>query len=183
MKTFIFSDMDGTLADNNHRVHLLPAKDDCNTTDKWEAFNQACDQDTPIQEGFVLLEGLLEKTYNVVVPVLWSGRSQSVAEKSLQWFKEKCEYPLVLPKIAYQLKRDTWTCFRPNDDHRPARFSKAGTLIDFLAAHDFDGTVDKIICIDDDWSVLEEVHLHYPAAMLIKVPSKCAAYIAGVQSK
>lgn len=183
MKTFIFSDMDGTLADNTHRAHLLPAKGDCNTTDKWEAFNQACGDDDYIQEGFTLLEGLLSPLDTLFIPILWSGRSQSVADKSLVWFHEKC-FPAIENSMVFrELRRRTVTCFRANDDHRPARFSKVGTLIDFLAAHDFDGTVDKIICIDDDWSVLEEVHLHYPAAMIIKVPSKCAAYTAGVTMK
>lgn len=183
MKTFIFSDIDGTLADNNHRVHLLPAKDDCNTTDKWEVFNQACDQDGYIQEGFTLLESLVFSSDTAIIPILWSGRSHSVADKSLEWFREKSLSAIGHSPSARELRRNAVTCFRANDDHRPARISKAGTLIDFLAAHDFDGTVDKIICIDDDWSVLEEVHRHYPAAMLIKVPSKCAAYTAGVQSK
>jgi hypothetical protein len=183
MKTFIFCDMDGTLADNSHRAHLLPAKDDCQTVDKWEAFNQACDQDPYIQEGFVLLESLIWDKHTAIVPVLWSGRSQSVAEKSLAWFKQMC-YPAIKICFVHRLLLgETQTCFRANDDHRPARISKAAALTDFLVAHNFDATVDKLICIDDDWSVLEAVHDIYPAAMLIKVPSKCAAYTAGVQSK
>jgi hypothetical protein len=183
MKTFIFCDMDGTLADNSHRAHLLPAKDDCNTTDKWEAFNQACDRDSLIQDGFSRLEALVYQNDGLFINILWSGRSESVASKSLDWFRYKCFAAIDSSDIYRELLKGTVTCFRANDDHRPARISKAATLTDFLVAHNFDATVDKLICIDDDWSVLEAVHDIYPAAMLIKVPSKCAAYTAGVQSK
>lgn len=79
----IIFDLDGTLADCRHRRHFIE-KDGANKPN-WDAFYEACDKDEPIQpvlDAFIhLTQG---EPFNHDVQI-WSGRSESVKEKTLNW--------------------------------------------------------------------------------------------------
>ena len=101
----IIFDIDGTLADCEHRRHFVdPVKShDCFKQEcveriggyiehnmepfkpDWKAFYEACDQDKPIQpvlDAFIhLTQG---EPFNHDVQI-WSGRCESVREKTLKW--------------------------------------------------------------------------------------------------
>ncbi len=52
----IIADLDGTMFDNFHRVHLIPA--DKSKVVNWTAFNKACAGDAPITEVINLVKYL-----------------------------------------------------------------------------------------------------------------------------
>ena len=94
----IIFDLDGTLADCTHRVHLLP---------DWDAFYSACYEDAPIEPIITLYRELFDSfLYDVHI---WSGRRQSEEDKTWMWFDN---HHLPIPDDDY------WK-MRPDDDHRP----------------------------------------------------------------
>ena len=73
MKIF---DLDGTLADLNHRLHFIK-----NGKKDWDGFFNACDKDKPIQ--WVI--NLCNKFNDVII---LSGRSDAVREKTEKWLSD-----------------------------------------------------------------------------------------------
>lgn len=106
----IIFDLDGTLADCEHRRHFVDPRKDLNLRNiqykdgtfdvhkvgnptlyqfkpDWQAFYEACDKDEPIEETIYILKKMLEN-YTVKI---WSGRCESVKDKTLNWLKENIE--------------------------------------------------------------------------------------------
>lgn len=175
MKRLILCDMDGVLANNEQRAHLLPPKDDCNSTDKWEAFNQAYDKDVPIREGFRILKTFVDLNEDAQW-CLWSGRSESVAAMSQHWFWMYSNTPGLLTR-----QRSPY--FRPQNDHRSAAICKADLVQNAL--HDFGlNNVNELVLIDDDLSVLQECKARFPYAICVWMGgSHCKALANGVTTK
>ena len=76
---YIF-DLDGTLADCTHRLHLLDRR-----PKEWDAFFKACDQDHPIFPMIQLL-GEVSRSANWIE--IWSGRSEAVRAETLEWLSD-----------------------------------------------------------------------------------------------
>lgn len=86
---FIIFDLDGTLALNEHRQHFLEQ-----SPKDWDGFYNACDQDSPNLPVVAVYEALMDAGNHVEI---WSGRSESVREKTFNWFEEHYIYhPRVL---------------------------------------------------------------------------------------
>lgn len=100
VKTIIF-DLDGTLANINHRRHLVEG-----TKKDWNAFFEACDKDTPNIEICWLFQ-ILQLKYIGPIEV-WSGRSDIVRTKTIEWFIKYGMYPT---KIRMRKSGD----FRPDE--------------------------------------------------------------------
>ena len=81
MKSLILFDLDGTLADNSHRQHLL-------SSDKkdWDAFFDAQRNDTPNKPIVTLYRTLLESGKFDVFVV--TARPERYRETTLKWFAE-----------------------------------------------------------------------------------------------
>ncbi len=116
----IIFDLDSTLADCEHRRYFIcPIRSNCElladgkwyyndvmlTSDPpqrkrfipdWKSFYEACDKDTPIKQTFYFLNEL--RPWNKVFGgfQIWSGRCESVREKTISWIlkysKVFCEY-------------------------------------------------------------------------------------------
>lgn len=113
---YIF-DLDGTLANANHRLHILDAKDDPN---RWRRFFAACDRDRPIEPTIRLMN-----TLRLVGDVLiWTGRSDEVRDKTVAWLVEHTSF------LSHDL--DAVLTMREAGDHRPDDELKA----EWLAALD-----------------------------------------------
>lgn len=79
MKTVIF-DLDGTLADGRHRLHLLPTKD-YDKTESWAEFNLAAVDDLPFHDNIALCNAL---GYHYKIVIL-TGRSDVARQVTLDW--------------------------------------------------------------------------------------------------
>ena len=109
----IVFDLDGTIADCTHRVHLLP---------DWDAFYSACFEDIPIGPIVALYKELSESfLYDIHI---WTGRRQMEEDKTWMWFDE---HRIPIPD------RDHWK-MRSDGDHRPDTVLKAQWLatVDFV---------------------------------------------------
>lgn len=93
----IIFDLDGTLADCEHRRHfvderknLIFRQDDNNIDVRpgwkpdWKAFYEACDKDEPILQTHQVLRSLWS-VHDYTTIEIWSGRCESVREKTEAW--------------------------------------------------------------------------------------------------
>src|SRR5277367_370630 len=107
----IIFDLDGTLADCQHRWHFVDPKEHPNTppiywvdeTGKsrhigyenpftgekwkpdWPAFEEACDEDVPVRPVVSVFNFLLSYRRDIEI---WSGRSEIVREKTYAWLRK-----------------------------------------------------------------------------------------------
>ena len=98
MKPLYIFDLDGTLANCEHRKHHLDAKD-------WRAFYAACDQDAPI---IPVIHTLITLWRDNDVWI-FSGRSDEVRGKTMHWLGE--HVGIYLDEHSVVMRRE--------GDHRP----------------------------------------------------------------
>lgn len=139
----IIFDLDGTLSDCEHRRYLVDAskRDDCyyhfpatlTQSEGWyykniyltcnppkpkkfipdfETFHELCDQDKPIEPTLEILNRLMKDCEELEI---WSGRPESVRDKTVKWLLRYTilKYPRHSSKCAIILK------MRPNGDSTP----------------------------------------------------------------
>lgn len=131
----IIFDLDGTLADCEHRRHFVDPR--LNLTRNgdatgswengwkpdWEAFYQACDQDKPIQP----VMGLFKHFYENSGVQIWSGRSESVRNKTVEWLNKNLGFEACKYFIRNRIK------MRPIGDSTPDDVLKEQWLDEALA--------------------------------------------------
>ena len=153
----IFSDVDGTLFNNEQRVEAIPA--DRSNTANWHEFNALHIYDTPIQYRIDLLDAL---AMDHLVIYLTSRTETFYDSTKAQLNMSKCPPgPLVMRGV---------------DEHRPSAEFKVEAIGMELARRGCSG--HEFMLIDDDRHVCEAVAACYPMARIIKVPSQCCAYLA-----
>ena len=87
---FIIFDLDGTLCDISHRLHFIQGK-----KRDYDAFHEACDKDAPktaIIEMLNLFRGRAKLE-------IWSGRSDRVKGKTLEWLDRNNIPPYLLTNM------------------------------------------------------------------------------------
>lgn len=128
MQTIIF-DLDGTLANIEHRRHWLDKEQhpDMNSDARWRAFYAACVDDTPNVPVITLLQ-ILRHSFKIAI---FSARSGEVRAQTETWLKEHGIWP---------------DFFRMRDagDHTLDRELKAQWLAEYGK--------DKVFCVFDDRS-------------------------------
>jgi hypothetical protein len=150
----IIFDLDGTLADCEHRRHLVDGSyrqgcdhwhqipghpcdmcDECKIKWKawkpdWKAFYEACDLDIPIEatinlfsiirEDFTLEQFFLQNVQ------IWSGRCESVREKTVEWLNQHLLFDVhVAKRMTIKM--------RPMGDNTPDEELKERWLDEALA--------------------------------------------------
>jgi len=75
----IIFDLDGTLADIEHRRHFIAAP-----KKEWKAFNRACVDDDPIPQTIRMFELLAASTPSPYIEI-WTGRNESVRRQTVNW--------------------------------------------------------------------------------------------------
>ena len=88
---FIVFDLDDTLADTTHRQHILD-EGDMESSDTWNAFFDACDEDTPKTE-IIAVYCALSTWHDIEI---WTGRSDRVRAKTEAWLSKHLRYPFTL---------------------------------------------------------------------------------------
>ncbi len=165
----IIFDLDGTLADCEHRRYLVdPLKEHpeyyrkpCKTckdgsyhsidtqyhklTQKawepdWQAFYEACDKDKPIQPVIQIFNNFWQNRTGDLDVVIFSGRCESVKEKTYQWIDKHLDCGETYPAIR----------MRPVGDHTPDHDLKERWLDEALDTH---ATIDFVV--DDRQSVCQ----------------------------
>jgi hypothetical protein len=106
---YIF-DIDGTLADISHRLHLINS--DLHPAD-WNAFYKACYNDAPIFDVITVARSLAAAGHIVVYS---TGRSTLIYNETIDWLKK---YRLPNPQRVYM---------RPDGDHREDSVVKSELL-------------------------------------------------------
>ena len=107
---WIVLDLDGTLANCSHRIDLAHAKE-------WDAFNDACPEDTLHEDVANAVGKILEWCVNLDL-VICTGRSEKVRSQTVEWLAKHNLLPDVL-------------LMRPDGD-----FSKDGELkVKLLSEH------------------------------------------------
>jgi len=153
----IFSDVDGTLFNNEHRAGAIPT--DRSNTANWHEFNALHIYDTPIQYRIDFLNALAMEHLVIYL----TSRTETFYDSSkAQLNMAKCPPgPLVMRGV---------------DDHRPSAEFKLDAIERELARCGCSG--HEFMLIDDDRHVCDAVSARYPMARIIKVPSQCCAYLA-----
>ncbi len=141
----IIFDLDGTLANCEHRRHFVTDPRNCGDWQEarcwhpdWKSFYEACDKDEPIYCVFKIMFNL-DEPYQI-----WSGRCESVRDKTEKWlckYMHKSEIP--------ELK------MRPIGDYTPDDQLKEKWLDEVIASGE---TVDMVF--DDRKKVIEMWRSH-----------------------
>jgi phosphoserine phosphatase len=103
MKPAYIFDLDGTLALNEHRQHLLASAQ----PDKWRRFFAACVDDVPNKPVIQTMQALAMMGQIFI----WSGRSDEVASQTVKWLSTHVG---MKPDEIRSITR-----MRPAADHRP----------------------------------------------------------------
>lgn len=154
----ILFNLDGTLADCEHRRHFVDPRyrDDCyfhfpatltqsegwyykdvllacdppkakKFVPDWQAFYEACDKDGQIEPVIEILDGIYQNTVRFWEEVqIWSGRCESVREKTIKWLEENILWDGLGGKISLKM--------RPIGDSTPDDELKERWLDEALAA-------------------------------------------------
>lgn len=109
MKQIILCDLDGTLADCQHRIHHI-----IKTPKDWASFFNDCDKDVPINHVIDLINAIDRKKYEVWIT---SGRSDECKSKTINW--------LNLNKVDFD-----YLIMRKSGDHTDDGFLKPSWLTD-----------------------------------------------------
>ena len=133
MKNNIIVDLDGTLANIEHRLYLIGQKNP-----DWRGFFEACTDDLPIIEVITIVEILARSDLcsrkNIFI---LSGREETVRALTERWLEKhlKCEYVLAM---------------RGKGDRRPDHLVKKELALEL------DLKPENVLCVfDDRTSVVE----------------------------
>lgn len=80
---FVVFDLDGTLADCEHRLHHIKG-DEKPTPAQWDAFFEDCPRDSPIIYTIDVLRALVRDEHRVEI---WSARSDQVRRQTEEWLR------------------------------------------------------------------------------------------------
>lgn len=83
-KPIVIVDLDGTLSDGSHRLHLLPTEN-LHLTESWSEFNRAAAGDSPIKSTIAVINGLWVSGFAIVI---LTGRSDEVRYETCKWLNE-----------------------------------------------------------------------------------------------
>ena len=107
---FVVFDLDGTLADNAHRLHHIQKK-----PKDYDAFYAACPGDRPCVPTILTLAAHVRAGHRVEI---WTGRSAQVCAETVAWLKQFEVDPGLLARM------------RPAGDHQPDTHLKRAWLQD-----------------------------------------------------
>lgn len=103
-KPIVVCDLDGTLSDGTHRLHLLPTED-LHLTESWSEFNKAAFGDSPIKSTVAVVNGLWMSGFAIVI---LTGRSDEVMADTFKWLNENgVKYDTLIMRRKEDNRKDT----------------------------------------------------------------------------
>jgi len=150
-KEVILCDLDGTLADINHRLHFIKNPD--GTKKKggdWDSFHTECVNDTPNRDVIEILESLIRGHgwgCNICGSVqrevyFLSGRNDVVRAETVAWLQKH---------VNEDWDYDELLVMRKKSDRRP------DTEIKLEMVQELGFTPDDVLCILDDRQVVVDM--------------------------
>ncbi len=145
-KDVILCDLDGTLADVNHRLHFINNPDGTKKTRKesdWDSFHTECINDAPNRDVIEIMESLIRGawmgcnicgSYERKVYFL-SGRNDVVRAETVDWLQRH---------VHEDWDYDELLVMRKNGDFRP------DTEVKLEMVQELGLTPDDVLCILDD---------------------------------
>lgn len=126
MKGWIVVDLDGTVCDCSHRIHLAQAK-------QWDEFHSLIPLDKPKEDVVAMCEILWEH-YDLL---LCSGRNEANRAATLQWLTDK--------KLVQYF---THMVLRPDGNHSPDHELKIKLVEEFFGDHET--ALNEVFLVLDD---------------------------------
>lgn len=141
MNSIVIFDIDDTIADLSHRIHLIPTNNP-----QWERFFMSCLGDTPLP-AIRLLISLLDNRYNVH---LWTGRWDICKYKTFEWLQLFTKYRVEFWERLYEEGKFR---FANNGDLRvaPVIKNEFWNLLPAYAQNDILFAVDDRSTMVDFW--------------------------------
>lgn len=128
----VLFDLDNTIADMDHRLHLIDKADP-----DWDLFESECDLDTPIWPTIRLMESLAKDGHQVWI---WTGRSDAVRDETIAWLRQ---WHVMYDQLI----------MRPHADPRPTEKLKKDWLDNNPVPK------DRVLCaFDDDERICKMLH-------------------------
>ena len=121
MGNIVVVDVDGTIANGEHRQHFLKQ-----TPKNWDAFFDACDLDTPHKDICDLVVEL-----SVSHPIVFcSGRTEKTRSKTIAWLTQNLWlHPMYSNRLLMRADGD----FRHDNIIKPELLSNAGITLQQIA--------------------------------------------------
>lgn len=119
-RDLVVFDLDGTLANTDHRQHYVRNPGIPGFVPDWDKFFRACVHDTPVPEIVILLRHFVHYGYRVMIA---SGRSDMVMGDTWDWLDAHVLHGLdreQLDRVGLLMRRA--------EDHRPDHLVKRGWL-------------------------------------------------------
>ena len=145
MKKIIICDIDGTIANLQHRLHFIKNPDGSKKSYKdsdWDSFHKACVDDEPYEDVIEILHSLVRghgNGCNVCGAVerevyFFSGRNESVRKETIEWLEKNVSIPV----------EDGSLYMRSEGDRRP------DTTVKYEMMYELKIMPEDVLCILDD---------------------------------
>lgn len=142
MKKAIIFDIDGTLANNKHRVHWLEGE-----KKDWDKFYSEMNKDSLNEPVGFLCKAVLDYVYRITLlgeirVFIFTGRPEKYRQETWDWLYEKLGWHIQLSSLK----------MRPTGDHRPD-YQVKQEMLDSLKADGYEilFTVDDRKQVVDMW--------------------------------
>jgi len=93
---FVVFDLDGTLADCSHRIHMIGSGSEERDHPDWDAFYRACVHDKPTMP---IINTLIAFRNGGARGEIWTGRSDLVHAETENWLQRHCIAPHLLKNM------------------------------------------------------------------------------------
>ena len=142
-KTTIICDIDGTIANLQHRLHFIKNPDGTKRKKPdWDSFHKACVDDEPYEDVIEILHSLVRghgNGCNVCGAVerevyFFSGRNESVRKETIEWLEKNVSIPV----------EDGSLYMRSEGDRRP------DTTVKYEMMYELKIMPEDVLCILDD---------------------------------
>tara|TARA_R110002020_G_scaffold272041_2_gene487170 strand:+ start:1585 stop:2238 length:654 start_codon:yes stop_codon:yes gene_type:complete len=140
-KNIIICDIDGTIANVQHRLHYIKNPDGSKKSFKdtdWDSFHKACVDDTPYDDVIEVLRSLVVGHDNREV-YFFSGRNSSVRKETWRWLEAHVKETVMPSDFSPQQLQ-----MRSENDRRP------DTVVKLEIMQGLGFTPDDVLCILDD---------------------------------
>lgn len=158
MKKIVVVDIDGTIANIDHRLHYIK---DIQNPD-WDKFFKKCDKDSPI-EDIVELVNMFYRSDKFII--FLTGRSQVVLNETWMWIANNFTgFRRIKDGSRYAGTQQSALVMREEGDHRPDTEVKPELLQDFFDEMDgrqFNKSMIHLILEDRDSMVKKWRELGY----------------------